>query len=231
MMDPDDCAALDLVEELGAEDVDPDLLPFDWWHHFRDELSDERVERLHEFFKDLDTYAIHGSGLSKDQARKGQWTYGDTAIPVIYRLLRRWGATPQDVFYDLGCGCGVPAFAASLLVGRVVGCDIVAPVVDFCQRAKQALAVTNTEFLCQDLFQTDISQASIIYLAATTFPAEVRKKLASKMQQAKSGTKIISVTHPVEGKHIRPVVKVAQVFSWSGYGPGYPFEFFLQQRI
>lgn len=232
-MDDSENPALEVlrdIEQDGSE-LDPDLLPFDWWSHYGEELRSPGVWDLHQFFADLDTYAIHGSGLSEDQARKGQWTYGDTAIPVIYRLLRRWGAQPTDTFFDLGCGCGIPTFAASLLVQRAVGVDIIGPVIDFCHRAQSVLQFSNIEFHQQDLFETDIAAADLIYLAATTFPAEVRKKLASKMRQAKSGTRIISVTHPVEGRHLRPVAKQAVHFSWSGYGPGYPFEFYLQQRI
>jgi hypothetical protein len=222
----EDEAALRLVQSLSG--ADPDALPFAWEEHYSAELAIPEVARLHQFFEGLDTYSWHQSGGAS--GGDGQWVYGDTGVPVMYRLLRRWGVGERDVFFDLGCGCGIPVFAASLLAGRAVGVDVVEPVVHFCQRAAAALESPNVEFYCQDLFATDISSATFIYLACTTFPPALRARLGEKMRQAKPGTKILSVTHPIQGKGIRHVLKVPQFFSWSGYGEGYNFEFHLHQR-
>lgn len=223
--------ALEALQALDAQ-AEKDEALFDWEHHYAAELAQPEVAQLHSFFHGLDTYALHTSGKAApvDPESDGQWVYGDTGVPLIYRLLRRWGATRQDVFYDLGCGCGLPVFAASLLCGRAVGVDVVEPVVNFCKRAASFLSSQNTEFHCQDLFATDVRSATFVYLACTTFPPSVRARLAEKMLETRPGTKILTVTHPLEGKGLRRVVKTPQVFSWSGHGPGYPFEFFLHQR-
>jgi SAM-dependent methyltransferase len=223
-------AALELLAQ-SSEDGDEDSKPFPWEIHYAGELENPEVARLHQFFQGLDTYAVHGSGLDPESKESGQWTYGDTGVPLIYRLLRRWGANDQHRFLDLGCGCGIPTFAASLLVQHAKGVDLIPSVVEFCQVAKRTLSIENAEFVCQDLFETDISQADFIYLATTTFPSQVRKRLSGKLAEAKSGAKIISVTHPFQGRHLRSVVKLPQFFSWSGFGPGYPFEFHLHQRV
>ena len=232
-MSDDDIAALRLVQELGERNPD-EAPPFPWETHYAAELSLPEVAQLHSFFNGLDTYALHRSGSENEenpiQVSDGEMVYGDTGVPLMYRLLRRWGLNSGDTFYDLGCGCGMPVFTASLLAGTAIGVDLVAPVVDFCLRAARALDRSNTSFFHQDIFATDISQATFIYLACTTFPPEVRARLGDKMLEAKPGTKIVTVTHPLQGRGIRQVKKLPQIFSWSGYGEGYPFEFHLHQR-
>ena len=230
------------VQESGEEDAALRLLqalappaedetPFSWEEHYAPELAVPEVADLHRFFQGIDTYAMHKSGVDHSAGRPGgQWVYGDTGIPVIYRLLRRWGVNRADVFYDLGCGCGIPVFGAGLLAGRAVGVDIVEPAVHFCQRAAAALNSSHLEFLLEDLFATDISSATFIYLACTTFPPAVRARLGEKLREARPGTRILSVTHPIRGRGIRHVLSLPQLFSWSGYGEGYPFEFHLHQR-
>ncbi len=223
-------AALQLLAQ-GKVDEEIEDRPFPWEVHYAAELENSEVARLHQFFQGLDTYAVHGAGLDLEGTHSGQWTYGDTGVPLIYRLLRRWGATREHSFLDLGCGCGIPTFAASLLVKHAMGVDLIPSVIDFCRAAQRTLAVENTDFSCNDLFETDISQADFIYLATTTFPTKVRNRLTGKLSEAKSGAKIISVTHPFQSRHLRSVVKLPQYFSWSGFGPGYPFEFHLHLRV
>ena len=234
-VDADDphSVALQLLSEFN-ENI-PDDQPFPWRDYYQEELLVPAVARLHLYFLGLDTYATHQGGLQDDEApddpKSGQWVYGDTGIPVAYRLFRRWGLGPEDKFIDLGCGCGLPVFAASLLAGSARGVDIVANVIKFCQTACRSLSIENAEFIHGDIFDQDLSDFSFVYLAATTFPPPVRKRLVDKLRETRPGTRIVSVTHPIKGKGFRPVVKIPQVFSWSGWGSGYPFEFYLQQRI
>src|SRR5688572_26973065 len=120
---------------------DTDRFPLE--AHYGPEMAVTEVARLQNHYQGIDTYAIHKSG----EARVGDgFVYGDTAVPVVYRLLKRWGVGPQDHFLDLGCGCGMAVLAASLLAGRAEGVDVVEPAIDFCRRSARALELANVDF-------------------------------------------------------------------------------------
>jgi predicted RNA methylase len=99
--------------------------------------------------------------------------------------------TANDVVYDLGSGDGrIPITAAQKYGARAVGIDINP------QRIKEAnenLAKTDVggkvTFLNQDLFETDISEATVVtlYLLPT-----LNIKLMPKLKALKPGTRIVS---------------------------------------
>lgn len=72
----------------------------------------------------------------------------------------------DDVLYDLGCGDGRIVITAALTRGcRGVGIDIDPQrIKESRQNAKDAGVEDKVEFLLQDLFETDISEASVVTL-------------------------------------------------------------------
>ena len=93
--------------------------------------------------------------------------------------------------YDLGSGDGrIPITAAQKYGARAVGIDINP------QRIKEAnenLAKAGVgdkvKFLNQDLFETDLSQATVITLYLLP---SLNQKLMPKLKQLKPGTRIVS---------------------------------------
>lgn len=217
-----DNPAWELVQDEFTSDE------FDLYQHYPEEMAVSEVASLAAHYKGLNTYLVHEAG--HDQSGSDQFVYGDTPVPVMYRLLRRWGVTGEDRFLDMGCGCGMPTLTASLVAGEARGIDIVPTVVDFCRRSRDALGIGNADFRLQDMLEADLGWPTFVYLAWTTFPPPLRKKIAAKLRECKKGTKIVTVTVPLDGKEFLPVVKVSALFSWSGLGEGYPFEFHMHVR-
>jgi predicted RNA methylase len=96
-----------------------------------------------------------------------------------------------DVVYDLGSGDGrIPITAAQKYGARAVGIDINP------QRIKEAnenLAKANVggkvKFLNQDLFETDISEATVVTLYLLP---SLNLKLMPTLKKLKPGTRIVS---------------------------------------
>jgi SAM-dependent methyltransferase len=117
--------------------------------------------------------------------------YVPTPQEVVDAMLALANVTAKDVVYDLGSGDGrIPITAAQKYGARGVGIDINP------ERIKEANANLakagvgdKVKFLNQDLFETDISQATVVtlYLLPT-----LNLKLMPTLKKLKPGTRIVS---------------------------------------
>jgi predicted RNA methylase len=106
-------------------------------------------------------------------------------------MLKLANVTSSDVVYDLGSGDGrIPITAAEKYGARGVGIDINP------ERIKEAnanlaksKAGDKVRFLNQDLFETDLSPATVITLYLLP---SLNQKLIPKLKQLKPGTRIVS---------------------------------------
>jgi SAM-dependent methyltransferase len=117
--------------------------------------------------------------------------YVPTPQNVVDAMLKMANVTAKDVVYDLGSGDGrIPITAAQKYGARGVGIDINP------ERIKEAnanLAKANVgdkvRFLNQDLFETDLSPATVITLYLLP---SLNQKLIPKLKALKPGTRIVS---------------------------------------
>ncbi|MBD2213193.1 class I SAM-dependent methyltransferase [Nostoc linckia FACHB-104] len=118
--------------------------------------------------------------------------YVPTPQPVVDAMLKLAKVNGNDLIYDLGSGDGrIPITAAQKYGARGVGIDIDPQRV---QEAKQNLQSAKVgdrvEFRQQDLFQTDLSKASVVTLYLLP---DINLKLRPKLlQELKPGTRIVS---------------------------------------
>jgi 16S rRNA G966 N2-methylase RsmD len=117
--------------------------------------------------------------------------YVPTPQNVVDAMLKMADVTATDVVYDLGSGDGrIPITAAQKYGARGIGIDINP------ERIKEAnanLAKANVgdkvRFLNQDLFETDLSPATVITLYLLP---SLNQKLIPKLKALKPGTRIVS---------------------------------------
>ena len=117
--------------------------------------------------------------------------YVPTPQNVVDAMLKMANVTAKDVVYDLGSGDGrIPITAAEKYGASGVGIDINP------ERIKEAnanlaksKAGDKVRFLNQDLFETDLSPATVITLYLLP---SLNQKLIPKLKQLKPGTRIVS---------------------------------------
>ena len=115
-----------------------------------------------------------------------------TPQEVVDAMLKLAKVTKNDVIYDLGSGDGrIPITAAKTYGARGVGIDIDP------QRIKEATENLKTsgvgdrvKFLNQDLFTTDISEATVVTLYL--LPSLNAKLIPKLNKELKPGTRIVS---------------------------------------
>ena len=144
--------------------------------------------------------------------------YVPTPPEVVAAMLKLAKVGPGDVVYDLGSGDGRIAIAAvsDFKAQRATGIDIDP------QRIKEAMANHATagvgdrvRFLNQDLFETDISDATVVTLYL--LPSLNLKLIPKLNKELKPGTRIVSHAFDMGDWKPEQTVEVdgRRVFFWT----------------
>jgi predicted O-methyltransferase YrrM len=126
------------------------------------------------------------------QQRQADVPYVPTPKEVVDRMLQLANVTGDDTLYDLGSGDGRIVITAAQRYGtRATGIDINPELVQQSQANAQAANVADrVEFVQQDLFQTDLSKATVVTLYLLP---DINLKLRPKLlRELKPGTRIVS---------------------------------------
>jgi hypothetical protein len=142
-----------------------------------------------------------GSALAQLQALEpekpyiGQISKDSVWVPtperMIHRMLQIADTTKDDVVLDLGSGDGrIPIYASKHFGARSIGVELEGNLVRLSRATASAQGVASlAEFVQQDLYQADLSKATVIALYISP---EVMKKLTPRFFALKPGTRIVS---------------------------------------
>jgi trans-aconitate methyltransferase len=114
-----------------------------------------------------------------------------TPQPVVDAMLKVANVGPKDVLYDLGSGDGrIPVTAAKRFGTQGVGIDIDPERIQEANaNAKSAGVTDKVKFIQGDLFQQDLSKATVISLYLLP---SLNLKLRPTLLKLKPGTRIVS---------------------------------------
>jgi ubiquinone/menaquinone biosynthesis C-methylase UbiE len=114
-----------------------------------------------------------------------------TPQAVVDEMLKLARVGPNDVVYDLGCGDGRIAVSAARRGARAVGIDIdPLRIAESNDTAGIAGVTDRVTFRNEDLFTTDISEATVVTLyLLRSLNIRLRPKLLSEL---KPGTRVVS---------------------------------------
>jgi cyclopropane fatty-acyl-phospholipid synthase-like methyltransferase len=132
------------------------------------------------------------AGQQTGQLRQPDVIFVPTPQEVVDAMLEMAKVTKTDVVYDLGSGDGrIPITAAKKYGARAIGIDIDPQrVKEANENLKQAAVGDKVKFLNQDLFETNLSEASVVTLYLLP---SLNIKLMPKLQkELKPGTRIVS---------------------------------------
>jgi SAM-dependent methyltransferase len=124
--------------------------------------------------------------------------YEPTTHPIVEEMLDMAAVTSNDVVYDLGCGDGrIVITAAKKRGAKGVGVDLdPARIKESRQNAKSEGVTDKVVFYEQNLFETDLSPATVVMLYLwPDVNLRLRPKLISELRP---GTRIVSNTHTMD---------------------------------
>jgi SAM-dependent methyltransferase len=126
------------------------------------------------------------------QEREPDVYYVPTPEEVVIEMLQMAQVSQNDIVYDLGCGDGrIVITAAKVFGARGVGVDIdPVRIKESNENARKAGVTDRVKFIEQDLFKTDISEATVVSLYL--YP-ELNLRLRPKLfRELRPGTRIVS---------------------------------------
>lgn len=135
---------------------------------------------------------LAGTGLEVLAQRTPDVIFVPTNYEVVTQMLKLAQVTSKDIVYDLGCGDGRFVVTAARQFGaRGVGIDIDPErIKEARELSKRTGADDKVRFIQGDLFETDISEATVVTLYLLT---RLNLKLRPKLQkELKPGTRIVS---------------------------------------
>lgn len=135
--------------------------------------------------------ALAGHGASQDTGPVYEAPYVPSPVSTVDEMLRLAGLGPADVVYDLGAGDGRVVIAAAAKFGaRGVGVEIDPRLVEQARRnAQRAGVAERVKFLGQDLFATDLREATVVALYLSP---NLNEQLRPKLLALAPGTRVVS---------------------------------------
>jgi ribosomal protein L11 methylase PrmA len=129
---------------------------------------------------------------TQTQLRTPDVIFVPTPQEVVDAMLKVAKVTKNDVIYDLGCGDGrIPVTAAKTYGARGIGIDIDPQRIKEANENAKTQGVTDkVKFMNADLFETDISEATVVTLYL--LPSLNLKLMPKLMKELKPGTRIVS---------------------------------------
>lgn len=149
--------------------------------------------------------------------------YVPTPQAVVDAMLKVASVGPRDVLYDLGSGDGrIPITAAQRHGIRTLGIDIDPQRISEARaNAERARLTDKVKFVQGDLFELDLSEATVITLYLLP---SLNLKLRPKLLQLKPGTRIVSHDFSMGDWKPDRVIEVANktVYFWTVPPAGQP---------
>lgn len=141
--------------------------------------------------------------------------YGETPPLTMKILLEKVQASPEDTFYDLGCGRGLTVLTAAKVYNMTaVGVDMIPAFIERARKIQKFLGASRADFILSSFLDVDLSRATIVYTASTTFSEETMKALAEKLKTLKAGARVITLSAPLQSPHFAPTGSGVFYFTW-----------------
>jgi precorrin-6B methylase 2 len=119
-----------------------------------------------------------------------------TSQALVDKMLDMAKVTPQDFVMDLGSGDGRTVITAAKRGATAMGIEYNPDMVELSKRNAETAGVTNkTAFVKADLFETDLSKATVITMFLLP---DINIKLRPKILNLKPGTRVVSNSFTME---------------------------------
>jgi hypothetical protein len=127
---------------------------------------------------------------------------------LVDKMLDMAGVTPQDFLMDLGSGDGRTVITAAKRGTRAMGIEYNPDMVELSkQNAAKEGVNGRAEFIKADLFETDLSKATVITMFLLP---DINLRLRPKILDLKPGTRIVSNTFTMEDWNADEIATVGE---------------------
>jgi len=142
-------------------------------------------------------YTISKNYLKKHHDREIH-SYGETPLQTYEKIAKECDLKEIDTFLELGSGRGRGAlFLHHFFHCSVIGIERIPQFVKLSRHLSQKYHLKKASFICGDILQANLPEASIIYLYGTCLKDQEITALVDRIKTFPKGTKIISISYPL----------------------------------
>ena len=121
---------------------------------------------------------------------------------LVDKMLQMAAVAPEDIVIDLGSGDGRTVIAAARLGARAIGVELEPNLVALsARRAAEAGVSDRTDFVATDLFEFDLSTATVVTMFLLP---DINYRLRPTLFDLRPGTRIVSNTWDLRGSETDP---------------------------
>ncbi|MFP2906199.1 class I SAM-dependent methyltransferase [Pyxidicoccus sp. 3LFB2] len=137
--------------------------------------------------------------------------YGETPVHTALWLFRKAGVGEGSRLVDLGAGRGRTLLAARWLGARALGVELLQSHVAL---ALRPLKRAGAELVMGDATQADLQDATHVFTNWTALSQETRARLVERFRTCRPGTRILTVTRPVDAEGFTVLSRHRLLFTW-----------------
>lgn len=147
------------------------------------------------------------------------YTYGETPLHTMEKIVDAFDIRPIDLVYELGCGRGRTCLWLATHIGcQVVGLETVPQFMEVATKVQESHQIHNLSFQADDFFDADYSLPSVVYLYGTSMDDASIRKLTNRLGDLPPGAKVITVSFALTDYMKVPFLKVVKSikvsFTW-----------------
>ena len=142
------------------------------------------------------------------------YSYGATPLSSLSAIMEQVKLASDDHVFELGAGSGL----TSLWLRLIRGCQVTAieQVPGFVRRLNAVIRLLKLEGICirqDDFLTTSFEGATVIYLFASNLDNPDIAQLAERLAELPAGTRLISISYPLQPYLEQPAFEVVEQFS------------------
>lgn len=188
---------------------------------------------MNELYKDISGFGISDTDTKTIEAQGCAATYGEITFEGVEKLIALLNLKDSDVFYDLGCGVGKMVIHLYLgtPIKKSVGIELSS------ERATKAMSIQEKlkeekglvqgrtlAFYKESFLDSNLDDATIIYLASTCFSPAVMKQITDTLAKLKKGLRVITLKKLAENDRFKLVDEFILPMTWSDNTTAYLYE-------
>jgi hypothetical protein len=168
------------------------------------------AEILHTPYRARRTFEVVRA-LKTTGQRFREFIYGETPLMTALWFFKRAGLGRGSRLVDLGAGRGRVLIAARWLGAEAHGVELIADHVTRVAGRLQAAGITLT---VGDMTQTELGDATHLFTNWLALTPETKARLIERFRTCRPGTRIITVTRPIEAQGFVLLSKHWMLFTW-----------------
>ncbi len=190
-------------------------------------------KQLEKVYEGVSGFNIASEEKDHILSKGGAPTYGEIVYESMRAVITRLNLQPEDVFYDLGSGTGkfVAYMHMATKIKKSAGIELSKSRYQLSADALKQLQeqglldeTRKIEFICGDMTEEDISDATAIFMCATCFSEELLQRLVHVFVKLKPGLRIVTLKQLPHHPQLKLIRKEHFPTTWSDGSPFHYYE-------